>query len=101
MRTVNFLDDLGIILLLRPIYRLMHLEMLNTIDDIGILFVAKPLRHLHRLAELILGDKEEQEKEEQLQEKKVKQKYTPPPSYIDHSWPPLDVGKRQRMIMAK
>lgn len=97
MRTANFLDDLGILLLLRPIYRLMHLEMLNTIDDIGILFVAKPLRHLHRLAELILGAEEKEE-----QGKKVQQdKKTPPPSYIDHSWPPLDVGKRQRMIMAK
>lgn len=97
MRTVNFLDDLGILLLLRPIYRLMHLEMLNTIDDMGILFVAKPLRHLHRLAELILGTEEKEEQEKKVQQEKK----SPPPSYIDHSWPPLDVGKRQRVIMAK
>ena len=58
MHTVNFFDDLGIILLLRPIYTIMNFDMLNLIDDMGIFFVCTPLRYLHRLAEIILRDDE-------------------------------------------
>jgi hypothetical protein len=55
MHLVNFIDDLGILLLLRPIHNMTQVNMLNLIDDMGIFFVCKPLWYIHRLAEIMLG----------------------------------------------
>jgi hypothetical protein len=54
MTLTHFIDDLGILLVLKPIIYLTNLELINTFDDIGIFFVCKPLRYLDRFAEMFV-----------------------------------------------
>jgi hypothetical protein len=54
MKIVNFFDDLGILLICRPLISLLNLELLNMFDDIGISLLMRPRRYLYRFAEFIL-----------------------------------------------
>jgi len=54
MPLTHLIDDLGILLILKPIIYLTNLELINTFDDMGIFFVAKPLRYLDRFAEIFV-----------------------------------------------
>ncbi len=57
MNPLTYLDDVGITVFFRPMYRLhdaIHdFNMLNLFDDIGIFLVCKPLRYLERFAEFL------------------------------------------------
>lgn len=51
MKVLNFFDDLGIILICRPLFFLLNIEPINILDDIGISLLMRPLRYLYRFAE--------------------------------------------------
>lgn len=56
MNWLNFFDDLGILLLCRPIQFFVDLQILNVMDDMGVKFLIKPLGYLERLAEFLVGN---------------------------------------------
>lgn len=55
MTVAHFIDDLGILLFLKPMSNFTNIELLNILDDLGIFFVCKPLRYLQRFAEYTQG----------------------------------------------
>jgi hypothetical protein len=54
MKTLNFFDDLGNLLICRPVFFLLNLNLINLFDDIGISLLVRPLRYLYRFAEFII-----------------------------------------------
>jgi hypothetical protein len=54
MKVLNFVDDLGILLLCRPFFFLLNLDIINILDDVGISLIIRPLRYLYRFAEFII-----------------------------------------------
>jgi hypothetical protein len=54
MKTLNFFDDLGNLLISRPVMFLLNLNLVNLFDDIGISLLVRPLRYLYRFAEFII-----------------------------------------------
>ncbi|KAH8772947.1 hypothetical protein BGZ57DRAFT_408872 [Hyaloscypha finlandica] len=46
MKVLNFVDDLGILLLCRPFFFLLNLDIINILDDVGISLIIRPLRNL-------------------------------------------------------
>jgi len=54
MKILNFVDDLGILLICRPLFSLLHLDIVNLFDDIGISLLMRPLRYLYRFAEFVI-----------------------------------------------
>ena len=54
LKTLNFFDNLGILLICRPIFLLVNLELINILDDIGNSMLMRPLRYLYRFSEYIV-----------------------------------------------
>jgi hypothetical protein len=54
MKVLNFFDDLGIILICRPLFFLLNMEPVNLLDDIGISLLIRPLRYLYRFSEFVI-----------------------------------------------
>ena len=54
MKVLNFVDDLGILLICRPFFFLLNLDIINILDDVGISLIIRPLRYLYRFAEFII-----------------------------------------------
>ncbi|PMD30825.1 hypothetical protein L207DRAFT_519929 [Hyaloscypha variabilis F] len=46
MKVLNFVDDLGILLICRPLFFLLNLDIVNLFDDMGISLLMRPLRTL-------------------------------------------------------
>jgi hypothetical protein len=54
MKVLNFVDDLGILLICRPLFFLLNLDIVNLFDDMGISLLMRPLRYLYRFAEFVI-----------------------------------------------
>jgi hypothetical protein len=54
MKVLNFVDDLGILLICRPFFSLLNMDIINILDDVGISLIIRPLRYLYRFAEFTI-----------------------------------------------
>jgi hypothetical protein len=60
-KVVNFLDDLGISLVCRPINYIHKFGFLNFMDDMGIHLVIRPLGYLNSVSAFLMGKRERDE----------------------------------------